>query len=56
MKGWIESKWDTSDHNRRAKFYRLTATGRKRLKQEHAEWASCAAAVGRIMDPEPEGA
>jgi transcriptional regulator len=56
MRGWIESKWETSDRNRRAKFYRLTAAGRRRLKQEHAEWASFAAAVRRIMGPEPEGA
>jgi len=55
MKGWIESRWETSDHNRRAKFYRLTPAGRKRLKQEHAEWVNFAAAVRQIMGPEPEG-
>ncbi len=55
MKGWIESKWDTSELNRRAKFYRVTASGRKRLEQEHADWVSFAAAVARIMGPEPEG-
>ena len=55
MKGWIDSKWDTSELNRRAKFYRLTASGRKRLKEEHADWVSFAAAVARIMAPEPEG-
>ena len=56
MKGLIESRWEKSERNREAKFYRLTAAGRKRLKQEHAEWASFAAAVTRIMGPEPEGA
>jgi transcriptional regulator len=56
MKGWIESRWDTSETNRRAKFYRLTASGRKRLAQERAEWVSFAGAVTRIMGPEPEGA
>jgi transcriptional regulator len=56
MKGWIESRWDTSETNRRAKFYRLTASGRKRLKQEHADWVTFAGAVARIMGPEPEGA
>ncbi|HEY3886166.1 MAG TPA: PadR family transcriptional regulator [Vicinamibacterales bacterium] len=55
MKGWIESKWELSEFNRRAKVYRLTAAGRKRLKQEHAEWRSFAAAIGRVMGPEPEG-
>ena len=56
MKDLIESRWETSERNRKAKFYRLTAAGRKHLKQEHAEWASFAAAVRRIMGPEPEGA
>jgi PadR family transcriptional regulator PadR len=55
MKGWIESRWDQSELNRRAKFYRLTAAGRKRLKQEHSEWINFAAAIGRVMGPEPEG-
>jgi transcriptional regulator len=55
MKGWIVSKWETSETNRRAKFYRLTAAGRKQLKQEHLEWLTFAAGVARIMDPEPEG-
>jgi len=56
MKGLIESRWEKSERNREAKFYRLTAAGRKRLKQEHAEWETFAAAVRRIMAPEPEGA
>ena len=55
LKGWIESKWERSELNRRAKFYRLTAAGRKRLKQEHSEWRDFAAAVARVMAPEPEG-
>ena len=55
MKGWIESKWERSELNRRAKFYRLTAAGRKRLKHEHAEWRTFAAAIARVMGPEPEG-
>ena len=55
MKGWIVSKWEMSELNRRAKFYRLTAAGKKRLRQEHSEWANFAAAVARVMGPEPEG-
>ena len=51
MKGWIASKWDTSEHNRRAKVYRLTAAGRKRLNQERSEWAEFVSAVARIMRP-----
>jgi PadR family transcriptional regulator PadR len=51
MKGWIASKWDTSEHNRRAKVYRLTPAGRKRLNQERSEWAEFVSAVARIMRP-----
>ena len=54
LKGWIVSKWETSEQNRRAKYYRLTAEGRKRLHQEHAEWSEFAAAVSRVMGGLPE--
>src|SRR5437879_9448006 len=36
--GWIDSDWGTSDNNRKAKFYKLTATGRKQLLEERALW------------------
>ena len=55
MKGWIASKWEVSEFNKRAKYYRLTPAGRKRLRNEHAEWRSFAAAVARVMGGEPEG-
>src|SRR3954463_15176925 len=45
IKGWIVSKWETSELNRRAKYYRLTPAGKKRLQQEHAEWRDFASAV-----------
>ena len=48
-KGWIVSKWEMSELNRRAKFYRLTPAGRKRLQQEHSQWRDFAAAVARVM-------
>jgi PadR family transcriptional regulator len=51
MKGWIASKWETSEHNRRAKVYRLTPEGRKRLNQERSEWSEFVSAVARIMKP-----
>jgi len=54
MKGWIASAWETSEHNRRAKFYKLTAAGRKQLLREHSKWAGFVSAVGRIMGPLPE--
>ena len=54
-KGWIASKWDTSEFNRRAKYYRLTPAGRKQLHLEHSKWAGFVSAVGQIMGPVPEG-
>lgn len=51
-KGWVASAWETSDHNRRAKYYRLTAAGRKQLVRERSKWAEFVSAVGRVMAPE----
>ncbi len=53
LKGWIASKWETSDHNRRAKYYRLTAAGRKQLAKERSQWDTFVEAVARVMGPEP---
>ena len=55
VKGWIASKWETSEHNRRAKYYRLTPLGRKQLQQEHSKWADFVSAVGRVMGPARQG-
>jgi len=51
LKGWIAARWEKSEHNRRAKVYRLTPAGRKKLLQEKSEWASFVSAVARIMRP-----
>jgi PadR family transcriptional regulator PadR len=51
LKGWIAAKWETSEHNRRAKVYRLTPAGRRRLRQEKSEWTEFVSAVARIMKP-----
>jgi transcriptional regulator len=47
--GWIEAEWGASDSNRQAKFYRLTKSGQKRLREEQASWERMTAAVGRIL-------
>jgi|ERR1035437_991089 transcriptional regulator len=47
--GWIESEWGTSDNNRKAKFYRLTKTGRKQLEVEAKTWDRLTVAIGEIM-------
>lgn len=52
--GWISSEWEISEHNRRAKYYKLTAAGRKHLLQEHSKWAEFVNAVARVMGPAPE--
>jgi transcriptional regulator len=51
LKGWIASKWETSERNRRVKVYRLTAAGRRQLRQETSEWAEFVNAVARLMKP-----
>ncbi len=48
--GWIESEWGTSENNRRANFYRLTRSGRKRLERETEDWARLSAAVARVLE------
>jgi PadR family transcriptional regulator PadR len=50
--GLLKAKWGTSDNNRRAKFYELTATGRKRLHQETENWNRLAAAIGAALAAE----
>ena len=52
VKGWIASSWDISEHNRQAKFYKLTAAGKKQLRAEHSKWMDFVTAVGRVMGPE----
>jgi PadR family transcriptional regulator, regulatory protein PadR len=54
-KGWVSAKWEVSDNNRNAKFYRLTPAGRKQLKHEHSKWAEFVSAVSQIMGPITEG-
>lgn len=53
-RGWIRAKWGTSENNRRAKYYRLTAAGRKQLVAETTKWERLAAAIGRILNPAQE--
>jgi transcriptional regulator len=48
-RGWIEAEWGVSELGRRAKFYRLTASGAKRLAVEAREWERMTTAIGRVM-------
>ncbi len=54
-KGWIAAEWGVSENNRRAKFYRLTAAGRKRLDAEATSWREYAEAIFRILEPAGAG-
>jgi PadR family transcriptional regulator, regulatory protein PadR len=47
--GWIKAEWGVSELGRRARFYRLTAAGKKQLEVEAADWTKLAAAIGRIL-------
>lgn len=49
QRGWISSKWGTSDNNRRAKFYSLTARGRKQLAAEAESWERMASLMSRLL-------
>jgi transcriptional regulator len=52
--GVLKSSWGTSDNNRRAKFYELTAAGRKRLREEEQGWNRLVAAIGSALGAQPE--
>lgn len=52
QKGWVTSEWGTSENNRRARFYRITAAGRRQLSAEAATWARTVSIVSRLLDSE----
>ncbi len=50
QEGWIVGVWGESENNRRAKYYKLTAAGRRRLGEERRNWAEALVAITRILD------
>lgn len=50
QRGWIESEWNVSDNNRRARFYSLTRAGRKQLEKELGEWEKLSAAIALVLE------
>jgi transcriptional regulator len=54
--GLIVAEWGISEHNRRAKFYRLTVAGKKRLRASHEYWARFATAVAQVLETAPSRA
>lgn len=53
-RGWIGSEWGESENNRRAKYYRLTAAGKKKLQVESDKWKRMADVIGAILQTMPE--
>lgn len=51
QEGWIVSEWGVSQNNRKAKFYKLTRSGRKQLEREAKEWNQTTAIVARFLEP-----
>ena len=50
-RGFVKAEWGTSDNNRRARYYELTAAGRRHLRAEEAVWRRYAAAVFKVLEP-----
>lgn len=51
-RGWIRSEWKSTENNQRAKYYQLTAAGRRQLELEHDRWTRYAAAIASVMKPQ----
>lgn len=49
VKGWVTAEWGTSDNNRRARYYSLTAEGRERLESELSQYKRVSKAIGRVL-------
>ena len=47
--GWVKAEWGASDNNRRARYYKLTAAGRKQLAEEEKNWSNLTAAVAKVL-------
>ena len=52
--GWIESEWGESENRRKAKYYRLTAAGKRRLQSEVEKWNTMAGVIAGILNSKPE--
>jgi transcriptional regulator len=51
--GWVRAAWGTSENNRKARFYELTASGRRRLESEARGWVAFSEAIALVLGPEP---
>jgi transcriptional regulator len=53
QEGWINAKWGVSENNRKARFYSITAAGRKQLAQETKDWRRMSATIERFLESNP---
>ena len=53
QRGWIKGEWGTSERNRRARFYAITATGRRQLAKETKNWGRTVEVLSRLLEQEP---
>jgi PadR family transcriptional regulator PadR len=49
--GWVDAEWKLSDNNQRAKYYRITAAGRRQLALERTRWSRLSAAIAKVLGP-----
>jgi PadR family transcriptional regulator PadR len=54
-KGWLRATWGTTENRQRARFYQLTANGKRQLAEEQAKWSQMVEAVAALMGRKPEG-
>ena len=55
QRGWISAAWGVSDNNRKAKYYSITKSGKRQVKQERSNWERLAAVIGRVLAASPQG-
>ena len=56
QRGWIAAEWGVSDSNRKAKFYSITKSGKRQMKEDRSQWERLAAAMGRVLAVSKKGA
>ena len=56
QRGWIAAEWGVSDTNRRAKFYSITKSGKRQMKEDRSQWDRLSAAMGRVLAVSKKGA
>ena len=55
QRGWISAEWGTSDNNRKAKFYSITKSGKRQMREERTQWERLTTVMGRVLAVSGEG-